>query len=406
MKKPVRLLALVLALACLAGCSFPETFASSVPSAAAAPASGSTAACTPVQQRGDYRSLPSNRCRRLYEKLLACAEEITDKKDKNGYLIQPASFYERLTDRETRLAVMAFFNDNPQIFWVSNQYTYTFTFSHTTVQLYSRVAKTERAGLQKKLDAAAAKALSGVSAGQTALARETALYQALAARCTYAGSSTDSQWQSYTSYGALVQGKAVCDGYARAMQLLCAKAGLQCRLVNGSSKGGAHIWNLIEIDGKWYHFDATWMDANVQTFDYFNLNDTQIQQDHTISPTGGETTDCNLPLPVAKSQDANYYQKCATQVTALDRANEKKIAAALVQAAQKGETAVGLHLSAQLSFAETIEGLFSGPPYLFSACVTLANRSLPRGKKLFYTGMRYSTAEAQRGITVQLSYDK
>lgn len=418
MKKPIRLAALALALSLLSGCTLPskdffswkiEPASSAAVSSAAVKAGPKAGACTAVEQRSDYKSLPSDQCRRLYEKLLDCAQDITDNKDENGYLMKTASLLTvKLSDDETRRTVMALLNDNPQLFWISNQYTYSFSLTGTTVQLFSRVSSQEREALQKKLDSVTDTILSKVSSADSELEREIKLFNALADRCTYDDAAfADKQqtnWQPYTAYGALVTGKAVCDGYSRAMQLLCSKAGLQSRLVNGNSKGASHIWNLISIDGKWYHFDATWMDGSLRTYDYFNVTDAVIKRDHTISPQNGDAADCNFALPAASSDNANYYKRCAVQVAALDSAARARIAEALVQAAQEKEVSLALHIDEKLEFGSTVQQLFNGGPYFFQSCVQDANGSLSAGEKLSYTAMQYSTCAAQNGISIQLAY--
>ena len=58
----------------------------------------------------------------------------------------------------------------------------------------------------------------------------------------------------------------VCEGYARAMKVLCDQAGIPCVLVSGvaynreDTDGEAHMWNNIRIDDKWYAVDVTWND--------------------------------------------------------------------------------------------------------------------------------------------------
>lgn len=58
----------------------------------------------------------------------------------------------------------------------------------------------------------------------------------------------------------------VCEGYARALKVLCDQMGIPCVLVNGSAKssstdpGEAHMWNYVQVDGVWYALDATWND--------------------------------------------------------------------------------------------------------------------------------------------------
>ena len=89
-----------------------------------------------------------------------------------------------------------------------------------------------------------------------------------------------------SAYGALVGGKAVCAGYARAFQLLMNRAGISCWYVAGDSydpKGNlvAHAWNLYWLDGKCYYSDATWDDQGTELFhEYLNMSLEEISKTH------------------------------------------------------------------------------------------------------------------------------
>jgi transglutaminase-like putative cysteine protease len=80
----------------------------------------------------------------------------------------------------------------------------------------------------------------------------------------------------FTPYGALLSGRAVCEGYSRAAKILCELAGLECYYVVGTCDSSAvnegHAWNLVNIDGEWYHLDVTWNDGS-GTDDYFLVTD-------------------------------------------------------------------------------------------------------------------------------------
>ena len=89
----------------------------------------------------------------------------------------------------------------------------------------------------------------------------------------------------YTAYGALVEGSAVCNGYAEAMKLLCDLSGVECRMISGTVDGENHAWNLVSIDGEWYHVDVTWDDpvpdgGDRVMYDYLNLSDKEMKADH------------------------------------------------------------------------------------------------------------------------------
>lgn len=118
-------------------------------------------------------------------------------------------------------------------------------------------------------------------------------------------------------YGALVGGKAVCEGYAESFQYLLSRAGIQSAMVTGKELAGNrdHAWNLVRMDdGNWYHVDTTWDDPvgaapDYIGYKYFLVSDEVILKDHTIFPTVGTTEEkvyVNFyPLP---SAPASYPQ--------------------------------------------------------------------------------------------------
>lgn len=96
----------------------------------------------------------------------------------------------------------------------------------------------------------------------------------------------------HTAYGALIDGSAVCDGYSRAAQLLFLRSGVECLLVIGVCTNGiGHAWNMVKLDGSWYHLDVTWDDGSLSK-DYFLVTDAFMQQsrtwDTTVFPASAE----------------------------------------------------------------------------------------------------------------------
>ena len=82
----------------------------------------------------------------------------------------------------------------------------------------------------------------------------------------------------HDSYGALVKGYAVCQGYAESFKLICNLYNIPCVYISGTANGGGHGWNAVQMDdGKWYFIDATWDDQETYLFyDFFlcGLNST------------------------------------------------------------------------------------------------------------------------------------
>ena len=61
------------------------------------------------------------------------------------------------------------------------------------------------------------------------------------------------------AYGCLVNGRAVCHGYAYAFHALMLDLGIQEKFI--ASANYNHIWNLVKVGDRWYHVDVTWNDC-------------------------------------------------------------------------------------------------------------------------------------------------
>ncbi|MDE6627173.1 MAG: hypothetical protein K2K56_12480 [Lachnospiraceae bacterium] len=147
---------------------------------------------------------------------------------------------------------------------------------------------------------------SVITEGMSDYDKELALHDYLVTHCTYS-ENTDQPSTSdiYRAYGALVNQNAVCNGYAEALQLLLKCVGIESEFVIGSAGGVDHAWNLVNLDGRWYHLDATWDDPVPDTREYamhpyFNVTDEVMASNHTWN---------REDYPAALSASENYYKK-------------------------------------------------------------------------------------------------
>lgn len=101
----------------------------------------------------------------------------------------------------------------------------------------------------------------------------------------------DNSFSKYTAYEGLQSGSAVCQGYSLLTYKLLEGAGIPNKIVEGTARpeGGrtqSHAWNLVQLDGRWYHLDTTWDDP-VPSVDgaastaYYMRTDSQIRRDHS-----------------------------------------------------------------------------------------------------------------------------
>ena len=112
-----------------------------------------------------------------------------------------------------------------------------------------------------------------------------------------------------TIYGVFVDRKAVCAGYARAYQFLLKLMGIESAFVSS----GVHAWNLVKLEGDYYHLDVTWADGsdtkreidsgNRINYSFFCVTTSEITSLDAHQPTG------LLKLPLCTATKCNYHHR-------------------------------------------------------------------------------------------------
>lgn len=110
-------------------------------------------------------------------------------------------------------------------------------------------------------------------------------------------------------YGVFVQKKAVCAGYAKAMQYLLRSFGIDCIYATSES----HAWNMIKLEGDWYHLDVTWGDSSNTdasrnksdrvSYDYFCITTEELLRLPSHKPESEPV------LPEATATQCNFYRR-------------------------------------------------------------------------------------------------
>lgn len=133
---------------------------------------------------------------------------------------------------------------------------------------------------------------SEIKEGYSDFQKEYAIVNYLLKNCQYDYEGyykDDIKWECFTVYGALVNNLCVCQGYAESLKLLLNACGIYCEVVTGTAgeKNEGHAWNIVNIDGKYYQIDTTWMDTEggEYKFEYFNLSDEKMSQNHYYDKT-------------------------------------------------------------------------------------------------------------------------
>lgn len=192
------------------------------------------------------------------EAVVQCIESLET--DADGKTISVDVTGRGLTVDNVSSAVKKMFNGNPQLFYIYKSYR-AFTKSGTkdikklifTMNMSVSDAKRMRNRLEKELKEIDKYVdMTRMSDEEIALA----VHDYIANGTMYDRSFNGSH--IYDLYGALVNHKAVCQGYAEAYQYAMRSYGIPTSVV--TSDDACHAWNIVKIRGKWYHVDVTWDD--------------------------------------------------------------------------------------------------------------------------------------------------
>jgi hypothetical protein len=366
-----------------------------------------------VTQDSGYRSLLTDTERTLYQLIDSSVYQVAVSKTYRNYApTGQISIPGKLTEAQIRLTTTAYLDDHPQVFWTANAYSYGYRNNQTILQLYSELTQSECNTAAFAFRGKVQSIVQSIPSGLSEFDREKYLFHYIANICTYddAAVKASDGWKSYTAYGALMDGKAVCEGYSRAMLLLCGYAGLPGVLVRGSDGNVAHMWNEIKIDENWYHLDLTWCDSSRLVYNYYNIDDKTIQLTHQIAPVFTSLTDAqicgndsvyNLARPICSSMAANYFYKKGIVISTLDDSGDSAVVSAIAACLQERKTTLAFRINAN-DYDAVIRGLTSASPYKMAAYLEKAAKAA--GVSLDRKGLSYSTDKSDSGLNVFVSY--
>jgi len=186
------------------------------------------------------------------------------------------------------------FNEHPNLFYVKDVYDYSYDSDDNVVSIDISYTDTRDnvEKMQKEYDEKVHKILSNIKDNMTDVQKVLIVhdYLALTTEYDYNGYvKKNIPYSSYTSYGAVINKKAVCLGYARAYKDILNRLGIDCEIV--TSKKMNHAWNVVRIDGNFYNVDVTKDDVVYDTLGYvshrrFLLSDKAIRnEDYSVEDT-------------------------------------------------------------------------------------------------------------------------
>jgi len=237
--------------------------------------------------------------------------------------------------------------DHPELFYVDTAFSCNAYEDGQVVDItlsYNELAGTYDAA-KKALEKAANKIIVDAIELEDNYAKARFVHDKLIETCEYSEGAAASQ----SAYSALVNGQAVCAGYARGYQYVLQQLGIPCYYVSGYS-GEDHGWNIVNLYGEYYNVDVTWDDprkdkdkdknkdaTSESDYTYFCRSDADLAKTHIRKSLSIYLSGCNSTLyrgleDKELPEDASvlaggeayasaseglqkYYDKCYTRIT-------------------------------------------------------------------------------------------
>ena len=166
-------------------------------------------------------------------------------------------------EEDVRLAIRSVMRDNPDIFWFAHQYL--FDSKEKTLLFQYQFSKERKELIQKSIDDVVENDF------QIAYVRTLGVYEQIMFVykwiLTYCNYNVNSAYNQNID-SVFVRRNSVCTGYAKAAQYLFKLLNIESRLVfgrlNNDREDGRHCWNIVCIEGKFYHLDVCLGDLSLE----------------------------------------------------------------------------------------------------------------------------------------------
>ena len=378
----------------------------------------------PVTSAYSFDMLPLEGEKQLYSQLLDVCYDIAPGKDADdGRYAMPQVKIEGypLTEAQVRTVAKALTDDHPEIFWLTGTIGYYSDNEATVVQMYSGYSPEEVDARVSALRTAANEFYATVPDELSAFERQVRVHDFLIDNVTY-DSNVDmvdldkNDPDVFTVYGAMVNHVAVCEGYARAFQMLLNGLGVECVGLMGQSQDQMHMWNAVKQDDLWFQTDVTWDDQEqpYARHIYCNVSEGFMLQDHTLSPLFTELSDneingddgdynasvMNIFVPQCTDDRHSYYAQKAPRLSDFEA---EELKSHLLTAALSKEEYFVFYIDEGLDFDDAVSQLFADYPQYFFGYLNAVNNTLP-DYSIDSSNASYYMHEKSRIVAVALHY--
>lgn len=223
---------------------------------------------------------------------------------------------ERVGSSDLRLTFGQVKTDIPDVFWYNGYSMHPKGQSvRLEIILLNGVEEDTVEDMYDELVKAARELVDQIPEGSTDIEKMLFVHDYICEHCSYDFNALHEEENGlwHTAYGALVQGKAVCSGYAEAFQYIMQLLGIEGGVCSGYSyRGGSHAWNYVVLDGKTYWIDATWDDGLTDASRaYFLFNDEQMLRTRWLDKSQNYA-------PVCDGDDGKWFRDNGAYFTEYD----------------------------------------------------------------------------------------
>ena len=250
-----------------------------------------------------------------YFKLLSEDEQRIYRQMLNGIRERQNEFYLTSADEDVISKVYhALLKDHPELFWVHNrEEVYTTSYKGTDYCRFSpgyTYTEQEISEIMTEMQNAVNEVNAEITQNASDYDKVKMIYTYLIDHTEYEASDDDQNMA-----GVFWKKKAVCAGYARAVQYLLEQLGIPCIYVEGSARDSdeGHAWNIVKINEQYYYVDAT----NGDQPSFLEGGAVQLEEHKTViydylCPFPQEyeqvyTASDEFPVPECTAADLNFY---------------------------------------------------------------------------------------------------
>lgn len=237
---------------------------------------------------------------------------------------------------------VTFKNDHPEYYWLSSELAISDTTMHIIVSKEYQLAS-QRRNANNIVNNALKEYIAFAEQYTTLYEKAFYIHNKLCSETTYAldNKVPSGSIFAHNIIGVFDNHSAVCEGYAKAYQLILSSIGIDNIYVTGtagpqdSQTKETHSWNLVKLDDEeWHWIDTTWDDTtvkNTHSYLYFCIGDTAFKATHTANIPTNTRTDFLYKLPEASDitytpvilyKNNTYYSLCETIDSALKKIND------------------------------------------------------------------------------------